>query len=263
MHPGGLGAAWHGERQRDGGAQQRCSQPARSRHVPSRSRPPLLGAAPRREAPRTSGPRSAARLPCPVRPPGGRRAAPPLAAGAGRRGGAVRAGRAAGRKMANVQLEFQANAGEADPQSRPLLVLGQLHNLHRLPWAQLRGKLQPRVSEEVRPERRNPWAAVPRGSGSPGPALRGLGVRPESGPECSGRPWPGAAGGGKGLHGKPSLGSGKGRSVTSRASEKSEPKRGVRWSSGPPRAAGACCGPAVAGGALRLKPGAPLPLQPL
>ncbi|TFK05037.1 protein sprouty-like protein 3 [Platysternon megacephalum] len=51
--------------------------------------------------------------------------------------------------MANVQLEFQASAGEADPQSRPLLVLGQLHNLHRLPWAQLRGKLQPRVSEEI------------------------------------------------------------------------------------------------------------------
>ncbi|XP_057262338.1 probable aminopeptidase NPEPL1 isoform X2 [Pezoporus wallicus] len=51
--------------------------------------------------------------------------------------------------MANVQLEFQASAGEADPQSRPLLVLGQLHNLHRLPWAQLRGKLQPRVTEEI------------------------------------------------------------------------------------------------------------------
>ncbi|RMB95860.1 hypothetical protein DUI87_27974 [Hirundo rustica rustica] len=51
--------------------------------------------------------------------------------------------------MANVQLEFQANAGEGDPQSRPLLVLGQLHNLHRLPWAQLRGKLQPRVTEEI------------------------------------------------------------------------------------------------------------------
>ncbi|XP_055578467.1 probable aminopeptidase NPEPL1 isoform X2 [Falco biarmicus] len=51
--------------------------------------------------------------------------------------------------MANVQLQFQASAGEADPQSRPLLVLGQLHNLHRLPWAQLRGKLQPRVTEEI------------------------------------------------------------------------------------------------------------------
>ncbi|KAL8179552.1 UNVERIFIED_CONTAM: putative aminopeptidase npepl1 [Gekko kuhli] len=51
--------------------------------------------------------------------------------------------------MANVQLEFQASAGEADPQSRPLLVLGQLQNLHRLHWSQLQGKLQPRVSEET------------------------------------------------------------------------------------------------------------------
>uniref|UniRef100_A0A8D0C0Z5 Aminopeptidase like 1 n=1 Tax=Salvator merianae TaxID=96440 RepID=A0A8D0C0Z5_SALMN len=51
--------------------------------------------------------------------------------------------------MANVQLEFQASAGEADPQSRPLLVLGQLQNLHRLPWTHLRGKLQPRVTEEI------------------------------------------------------------------------------------------------------------------
>lgn len=60
-----------------------------------------------------------------------------------------RSRRAAGRKMASVQLEFQASAGEADPQSRPVLVLGQLQNLHRLPWAHVRGKLQPRVTEEV------------------------------------------------------------------------------------------------------------------
>lgn len=53
--------------------------------------------------------------------------------------------------MANVQLEFQASAGEADPHSRPLLVLGQLQNLHRLHWSQLQGKLQPRVTEEVKP----------------------------------------------------------------------------------------------------------------
>lgn len=122
-------------------------------------------------------------------------------------------GRAAGRKMANVQLEFQANAGEADPQSRPLLVLGQLHNLHRLPWAQLRGKLQPRVSEEVRPERRSPAgrsppapAPPPRcpqflpGRRIPDPALRGLGVRPESGPEGS-EP-PGARSGGGACSGR-------------------------------------------------------------
>ncbi|XP_038606197.1 probable aminopeptidase NPEPL1 [Tachyglossus aculeatus] len=51
--------------------------------------------------------------------------------------------------MANVVLQFQASAGEADPQGRPLLLLGQLQNLHRLPWSHLRGKLQPRVTEEL------------------------------------------------------------------------------------------------------------------
>ncbi|KAF7248882.1 putative aminopeptidase NPEPL1 [Varanus komodoensis] len=76
-----------------------------------------------------------AEVPPPARPPPARL---PFAAAA-----------AAGRKMANVQLEFQASAGESDPQSRPLLVLGQLQNLHRLPWAQLRSKLQPRVTEEI------------------------------------------------------------------------------------------------------------------
>lgn len=51
--------------------------------------------------------------------------------------------------MANVGLQFQASAGDADPQSRPLLLLGQLHHLHRVPWSHIRGKLQPRVTEEV------------------------------------------------------------------------------------------------------------------
>lgn len=52
-------------------------------------------------------------------------------------------------KMANVGLQFQASAGDADPQSRPLLLLGQLHHLHRVPWSHVRGKLQPRVTEEL------------------------------------------------------------------------------------------------------------------
>uniref|UniRef100_A0A2R8MSS3 Aminopeptidase like 1 n=1 Tax=Callithrix jacchus TaxID=9483 RepID=A0A2R8MSS3_CALJA len=46
-------------------------------------------------------------------------------------------------------MEFQASAGDADPQSRPLLLLGQLHHLHRVPWSHVRGKLQPRVTEEL------------------------------------------------------------------------------------------------------------------
>lgn len=66
-------------------------------------------------------------------------------------------GRGGGRgpaKMANVGLQFQASAGDADPQSRPVLLLGQLHHLHRVPWSHVRGKLQPRVTEEVSGPRR-------------------------------------------------------------------------------------------------------------
>ncbi|XP_068118258.1 probable aminopeptidase NPEPL1 [Hyperolius riggenbachi] len=51
--------------------------------------------------------------------------------------------------MAGVRLEFAASAGDGDPQSRPLLILGQLNNLLRLVWNDVRGKLQPRVTEEV------------------------------------------------------------------------------------------------------------------
>ncbi|XP_015980383.2 probable aminopeptidase NPEPL1 isoform X2 [Rousettus aegyptiacus] len=51
--------------------------------------------------------------------------------------------------MAHAGLQFVASAGDADPQSRPLLLLGQLHHLHRVPWSHVRGKLQPRVTEEL------------------------------------------------------------------------------------------------------------------
>ncbi|XP_059118013.1 probable aminopeptidase NPEPL1 isoform X2 [Peromyscus eremicus] len=51
--------------------------------------------------------------------------------------------------MASVGLQFQASAGDADPQNRPLLLLGQLQHLHRVPWSHVRGKLQPRVTEEL------------------------------------------------------------------------------------------------------------------
>ncbi|KAM8947609.1 putative aminopeptidase NPEPL1 isoform 2-T2 [Pelodytes ibericus] len=51
--------------------------------------------------------------------------------------------------MANVRLHFAASSGDADPQTRPLLILGQLPNLQGVPWSQIKGKLQSRVTEEV------------------------------------------------------------------------------------------------------------------
>ncbi|KAG8447226.1 hypothetical protein GDO86_014621 [Hymenochirus boettgeri] len=54
-----------------------------------------------------------------------------------------------GAVMANVRLEFTASAGDADPQTRPVLVLGQLPNLQSLSWGDLTGKLNPRVTEEI------------------------------------------------------------------------------------------------------------------
>ncbi|XP_058859446.1 probable aminopeptidase NPEPL1 [Acipenser ruthenus] len=51
--------------------------------------------------------------------------------------------------MANISLEFRANAGDSEPQSRLVLILGQLPNLQRVTWAQVKGKLQPAVSEET------------------------------------------------------------------------------------------------------------------
>lgn len=172
------------------GAPARCAGDPDATEPRSRGRRGCEGAAARGRGPvplspgpssriRVPAPRPArrlARLRCPARPPGAARSSvvPAPRSRSRSRGGAVRTGRAepsragpgGGRKMANVQLEFQASAGEADPQSRPLLVLGQLHNLHRLPWAQLRGKLQPRVTEEVRPGRGGS-AVSPSPSSSP------------------------------------------------------------------------------------------------
>ncbi|XP_005993620.1 probable aminopeptidase NPEPL1 [Latimeria chalumnae] len=51
--------------------------------------------------------------------------------------------------MANVELEFRLNAGDFEPQSRPVLVVGQLPNLQKVSWGQIKGKLQPKVTEEV------------------------------------------------------------------------------------------------------------------
>lgn len=97
------------------------------------------------------------------------------AAGPGRACGGGGVGVGAGRrKMANVGLQFQASAGDADPQSRPLLLLGQLHHLHRVPWSHVRGKLQPRVTEEVSGPRGRPEAPPGTRRGAR-PALRRLG----------------------------------------------------------------------------------------
>lgn len=52
-------------------------------------------------------------------------------------------------KMANVVLEFKASAGDSEPQSRPVLIIGQQNNLQQVTWSQIKGKLQPVVSKEV------------------------------------------------------------------------------------------------------------------
>ncbi|XP_078738108.1 putative aminopeptidase NPEPL1 isoform X2 [Lampetra fluviatilis] len=64
--------------------------------------------------------------------------------------------------MAGVSLEFVASAGASDPQERPVVFLGQLQNLQKLAWAQIRGKLEPRVPEET-------WQAA-LGSLNPNPS---------------------------------------------------------------------------------------------
>ncbi|CAB1315165.1 unnamed protein product [Coregonus sp. 'balchen'] len=51
--------------------------------------------------------------------------------------------------MANVVLEFKASAGDSEPQNRPVLIVGQLNNLQQANWTQVKGKLQPAVSEKV------------------------------------------------------------------------------------------------------------------
>ena len=51
--------------------------------------------------------------------------------------------------MANVVLEYKAAAGDSDPQSRPVLIIGQQTNLQQVNWRQIKGKLQPVVTKEV------------------------------------------------------------------------------------------------------------------
>lgn len=51
--------------------------------------------------------------------------------------------------MANVVLEFKASAGDSEPQSRPVLIIGQQAILQQVSWNQIKGKLQPVVTKEV------------------------------------------------------------------------------------------------------------------
>uniref|UniRef100_H3C481 Aminopeptidase like 1 n=1 Tax=Tetraodon nigroviridis TaxID=99883 RepID=H3C481_TETNG len=51
--------------------------------------------------------------------------------------------------MASVVLEFKPSAGDFEPQSRPVLIIGQLANLQQVSWNQIKGKLQPGVSKEI------------------------------------------------------------------------------------------------------------------
>ncbi|XP_066521145.1 probable aminopeptidase NPEPL1 [Hoplias malabaricus] len=51
--------------------------------------------------------------------------------------------------MAGVFLEFTAAAGDSEPQNRPVLIIGQINNLHTLHWGQIKHALQPAVSKEL------------------------------------------------------------------------------------------------------------------
>lgn len=52
--------------------------------------------------------------------------------------------------MANVVLEFKASVGDLDPQSCPVLIIGQLGYLQQINWTQVKGKLLPVVTKEAR-----------------------------------------------------------------------------------------------------------------
>lgn len=52
--------------------------------------------------------------------------------------------------MANVVLEFKASVGDFDPQSCPVLIIGQLGYLQQVNWNQVKGNLLPVVTKEAR-----------------------------------------------------------------------------------------------------------------
>uniref|UniRef100_UPI00398EF5D7 probable aminopeptidase NPEPL1 n=1 Tax=Pristiophorus japonicus TaxID=55135 RepID=UPI00398EF5D7 len=61
----------------------------------------------------------------------------------------MKGGERSGGAAAVEHLAFAASAGDADPRRRPVLLVGQLANLQRLAWSQVKGKLEPRVTQEV------------------------------------------------------------------------------------------------------------------
>lgn len=60
--------------------------------------------------------------------------------------------------MANVVLDFKASVGDLDPQSCPLLIIGQLGHLQQLNWTQVKGKLLPVVTKEARNASISPYS---------------------------------------------------------------------------------------------------------
>ena len=51
--------------------------------------------------------------------------------------------------MTNVNLKFSSTLAPSDPSLNPVLIVGQLKNLTRLTFEDVKVKLQNRVSEEV------------------------------------------------------------------------------------------------------------------
>ncbi|KAF7711326.1 probable aminopeptidase NPEPL1 [Silurus meridionalis] len=51
--------------------------------------------------------------------------------------------------MANVVLEFKASVSDFEPQSCPVLIIGQLGYLQQINWTQVKGKLLPVVTKEI------------------------------------------------------------------------------------------------------------------
>ena len=51
--------------------------------------------------------------------------------------------------MAQVKLRFSGTLTQSDPNQHPVVIVGQLKNLHRVSYEVLKVKLEPRVTEEV------------------------------------------------------------------------------------------------------------------
>ncbi|XP_067006102.1 probable aminopeptidase NPEPL1 isoform X2 [Anabrus simplex] len=65
------------------------------------------------------------------------------------RGASTGRGKIRSTTMSTVKLEFQGSLSPSDPQKKPVVIIGQLKNLAKAKFSDLRVKLDPRVSEEV------------------------------------------------------------------------------------------------------------------